>query len=401
MGNRQGLNLRFAALQGSFFAAYAGTSFFSYILLQNGVANTYIGLLGALTYLASTLAQPVWGILCDRYHCHRLFYLIASVLTPLLYIQIIRTASLPMLALCALLSGMFINCIQNMGSSWISSLNAEGYQLHYGAARSCGSLAFAVMAVVLGWAIERWGYPGLVGGMAVCGLICILVSVTLPRSRGGARQPGPAPDQAAPTLSEGLRLLTRQREYLVVCVSGFLAMSGVAGVSSYFSAYLATLGASASVVGVGNFTYAIAEAPFMLLYRHIAGRLPFRVLFTVCLLAHGLQCVLVGLSPNYACAIASMLLQGLSFGTLVPALQHYTASRIDPRYVSTAQLFSAAVSLSASMIFGSLLASTLSRWFPLPVTFLLISLVSFSGCALFFLYTARHRPGGRGAGQNR
>ena len=35
------------------------------------------------------------------------------------------------------------------------------------------------------------------------------------------------------------------------------------------------------------------------------------------------------------------------------------------------------------MIFGSLLASTLSRWFPLPVTFLLISLVSFSGCALF------------------
>ena len=312
-----------------------------------------------------------------------------------------RHALVAGLALCALLSGMFINCIQNMGSSWISSLNAEGYQLHYGAARSCGSLAFAVMAVVLGWAIERWGHPGLVGGMAVCGLICILVSVTLPRSRGGVRQPGRAPDQAAPTLSEGLRLLTRQREYLVVCVSGFLAMSGVAGVSSYFSAYLATLGASAPVVGVGNFTYAIAEAPFMLLYRHIAGRLPFRVLFTVCLLAHGLQCVLVGLSPNYACAIASMLLQGLSFGTLVPALQHYTASRIDPRYVSTAQLFSAAVSLSASMIFGSLLASTLSRWFPLPVTFLLISLVSFSGCALFFLYTARHRPGGRGAGQNR
>lgn len=389
MQSDQKLGRRFAALQASFFAAYAGTSFFSYILLKKGVPNSYIGLFSALTYCASTLIQPIWGILCDRYRCHRVFYLISSVLTPLLYIWIIRTPSIPALAFCALLSGMFINCIQNMGGSWISSLNAEGHMINYGAARSCGSFAFAVMAVVLGWAIELWDYPGLVGGMAVCGVLCILVSFTLPKSKGSAARQASDP---APTLSEGLGLLVHKREYMIVVISGFLAMSGIAGVSSYFSAYLATLGASASVVGLGNFTYAIAEVPFMLLFWRLSSRFSFRGLFTVCLLAHGLQCVLVGLSPNYVCAILSMLLQGLSFGTLVPSLQRYTASHIDPRYVSTAQLFSSAVSLSASMIIGSLLASALSRQFSLPTTFLLLSLISFCGCALYFLYTARFRP---------
>ena len=186
-------------------------------------------------------------------------------------------------------------------------------------------------------------------------------------------------------------MVTRQREYMVVVWSGFLSMSGIAGVSSYFSAYLATLGASASAVGLGNFTYAIAEVPFMFLFKRLSARFSFRTLFAVSLFAHGLQCVLVGLSPNYICAILSMLLQGLSFGTLVPCLQHYTASHIDPRYISTAQLFTSAVSLSASMIFGSLMASALSRQFTLPTVFLLISLVSFSGCALYILYTACSR----------
>ncbi|SFP88261.1 Major Facilitator Superfamily protein [Oscillibacter sp. PC13] len=373
-------------MQGSFFAAYAGTSFFSYILLKKEIPNVYIGLLGALTSCSSTVIQPIWGILCDRYRCHRVFYIISSLAIPLLYLCIIRSNSLPALAFCALLSGLFINCIQNMGSGWISSLNAEGYHINYGASRSCGSLAFAVMAAVFGWAVQSLGYSGLVGGMVLCGLVCMAVSLTIPKS-SGQRPASPDAASTAPGLAEGIRMVTGQREYMVVVWSGFLAMSGIAGVNSYFSAYLAVLGASASAVGLGNFTYAIAEVPFLFLFKHLSARFSFRALFTMSLLAHGLQCVLVGLSPNYVCAILSMLLQGVSFGTLAPCLQQYTTSHIDPRYISTAQLFTSAVSLSASMIAGSLLASALSRHFPLSVVFLLISLVSFSGCALYSLYT--------------
>ncbi|MCC8061552.1 MAG: MFS transporter [Clostridiales bacterium] len=382
------LNRRFSALQASFFAAYAGTSFFSYILLKNNIPNAYIGFFGAMTYFSSTLAQPVWGNLCDRYGCHRVFYWISAVVTPILYIWIVRLTSLPALVVCSLISGMFVNCIQNMGNGWVSSLNAEGHQINYGISRSCGSLAFAVMAVVLGWAIQLWDYAGLIGGMALCGLLCIAVSLTIPRSKGVKRQPGEERDSS---LSEGLRILLAQKEYVAVVVGGFLAMTGVAGVSTYFSAYLAILGAGAAVVGLGNFTYAIAEAPFMFLFRRLVARFTFRRLFAASLFAHGLQCLLVGISPNYTYAILSMLMQGLSFGTLVPCLQYYTAEHIDRDHMSTAQLFTSAVSLSASIICGSLLAGVLSHYFTLPVTFLLLSMISFGGFLLYMLYTARGR----------
>ena len=391
MNHDQALTRRFSLLQAGFFGAYAGTSFFSYILLKHGVPNVYIGLLGALTSCSCTLIQPVWGFLCDRFRCHRLFYWITGISMPLLYALITRTALLPLLALYALLSGMFINCMQSMGNGWISSLNGDGYSINYGTSRSCGSFAFAIMAVVLGWALDLWGYAGLIGGMALGGLVCIAMSLTIPRSTGRAAGDAQAADQ--PTLAAGLRQILRQREYLIVIVSGFLAMTGIAGVNSYFSAYLATLGANAFVVGIGNFAYAIAEVPFMFLSQRLLRRFSFRKLFAVCLFAHGMQCLLVGLSPNYTCAICSMLLQGLSFGTLVPCLQSYTERHIDRRYASTAQLFSAAVALSASMICGGLLSSALSRSLSLPVTFLALSLFSFSGCLLYVLYSVLTKRG--------
>lgn len=392
MRNDQTLTRRFSLLQAAFFGAYAGTSFFSYILLKQGVPNTYIGLLGALTSLSCTLIQPVWGILCDRFRCHRLFYLITGITMPLLYHLITRTTLLPLLVLEALLSGMFINCMQNMGNGWVTSLNTEGRQIDYGTSRSCGSFAFAIMAVALGRAVDRWGYTGLVGGMALCGLVCVTTAFTIPRSAGHSAKPGR--DDTAPTLREGLRVILRQRTYLLVIFSGFLAMTGLAGISAYFSAYLAVLGADASVVGLGNFAYAISEVPFMFLSQRLLRRFPFRGLFAVCLFAHGMQCLLVGLAPNAACAILAMLLQGLSFGTLVPCLQHYTAAHTDARYASTAQLFTSAAALSASMICGSLLASGLSRALTLPATFLTMSLFSFAGFALYLLGTAltKERP---------
>lgn len=122
----------------------------------------------------------------------------------------------------------------------------------------------------------------------------------------------------------------------------------------------------------------------MFLSGRMLKRVSFRKLFTVSLFAHGLQCALVGLSPNYTCAILAMLLQGLAFGTLVPCLQSYTADHVEERYTATAQLFTSSVSLSASMIFGSLAAGFLSIWLPLPAVFLTISLFPFGGGLLYW-----------------
>ena len=54
------LDRRFAALQGSFFAAYAGTSFFSYILLQKGLPEFLIGCEGHGAGSANAVNWPIY-----------------------------------------------------------------------------------------------------------------------------------------------------------------------------------------------------------------------------------------------------------------------------------------------------------------------------------------------------
>ena len=342
--------------------------------------------MGALLSLTSAAVQPVWGILCDRYHCHRVFYVLSSIATPLLYLWIIRSSSVWELMVCALLSGMFINCIQNMGNGWIASLNVSGCRINYGAARSCGSLAFAVMAVIQGQIIRQWGMYGLVVGMAGCGAVCTLAACSLPKGSQSR-----STEESRPSLREGLSMLITQRDYMVLILCGFLATFGVAGLAAYYTVHLANMGAGAVVIGIGTFAYAIAEVPFLFLFERLVRRVDFRKLVTVCLLCHSLQCALVGLSPNYVCAILCMVLQGPSFGTLVPCLQKYSAEHIPAKYVSTAQLFSSSISLSASMIFGNLTASALSRSLSLRGTFLVMSLISFLGFAIFVLYHLKTR----------
>lgn len=384
METERKLNRRFAGLQSSFFAAYAGTSFLAYILIQKGVPTVYVGIMGALMSCSSALIQPFWGVLCDRYGCHRIFYIASGIIMPLIYLWIILSGSAVELIICALLSGVFINCMQNMSNGWIAGLNAEGHSVNYGATRSFGSLAFAIMAVLLGKVADLWGFFALVAVMAVCGICSIGFSFSIPKIEA-TRLPGSG--GSAPTLREGLKALFAQRDYMVMVLCGFLAMFGLAGIASYYPVLLAEMGANSTIIGIGTFTYGIAEVPFMLLYGWIASRFKFRNLFAVCLLAHALQCVLVGIAPNYIFAILAMSLQGLSFGTLVPSIQKYTADHIDRKYVSTAQLFGSAVSLSASMVFGNVAASLMNRVMTLRAMFLILALVSFSASLIYVLYT--------------
>jgi PPP family 3-phenylpropionic acid transporter len=380
------LTRQFALLQAAFFAAYSGCSFLSYLLLQKqSFSSALIGVVGALIALSSAAVQPLWGILCDRYRCHRLFYLLSGLLCPVLYWVIQRTRQTPVLLSCAFLSGCFVNCMQNMANGWVAALNGQGHRVSYSMARGCGSISYALAAILYGKAVLLFGNAAIPFLMAVFGLLIITAAFRILKPEAqhstplGAREPS--------GLREGLSLLLRQRDYVVFVSCCFLAVSALSGVSTYFSVFVTQLGGNAQHIGLGNFVLALSEAPAMLLFGRMVKRMPFRILFTLCLAGHVVECVLLAAAPNTACAVLSMASQFLSFGLLVPCVQHFTSTCTEVRYASTAQLFSSAVGLSASMVFGNLFSSFLSRMFPLRTVFLLLGMVAFLGVLLcwFFL----------------
>jgi len=375
------LTRRFAALQWSFFSMYASTTLFSYLLLRKNTPTPLVGVLVALVYAASTLSQPLLGILCDRFMCHRFLYIISGAVAPLTYLWVIVSRSISELFFCAILSGVFMNSMLNMCNSWVDGLNRQGCGIDFGTARSFGSMSFAFMSIVFGWVVKHSGSDlSIIVLMGVFGLLSIVLALRVPKVDREKLTVG----DSRPRLSEGLGILLRKRDYMLFVAAGFLAMLGLSGLSAYFAVYLLELGGDSTVIGIGNFTYAIMEVPTLLLFSRISKRFSFHTLFSVCLLAFSIQCLLQALAPNYVFSIAAMVIQGLSYAMLVPISQKFTAEHIDDRYIATAQFFSAAVVLSASMIFGSLLAGFLTKFVSLKVCFAILALVSFSGFVLYF-----------------
>lgn len=380
------LTRRFALLQAVFFAGYSGCAFLSFLLLQKAMPTALIGVMSAVVSLASTLVQPLWGVLCDRRGCHRGFYVLGAVLCPVIYYTISRTQRIWLLFVCAALSGCFVNCLQNMANGWVAGLNSRGRKVEYSAARGCGSMMYALAAILYGRAVLVFGNGAIPALMVAFGVGVIVVSARIPRVEciAGARE--------KVNLREGLSILLRQRDYVIFVLCAFLAMFSLAGTGTYFAVFLDELGANSQHVGLGNFVMAMAEALAMFLFSRVVRRVPFRGLFTLCLLAHALECILLALSPNYVCAILSMAVQCLSFGLLVPCIQHFTFRHVERRYASTAQLFSTSVGLSASLVFGDLFSGLLSGLMPLRAMFLWLSVPALLGTAIYGITTHNKKP---------
>ena len=386
LSDRQ-LTQRFSFLHFAFFAEYAGCGFISFLLMQKSISTAMIGIIAALTYLASTLIQPVWGILCDRFSCHKLFYFIGGLGGPLIYLTICLSEQLWVLILCGLLSGMFLQALQSMSTGWIAGLNNAGRSIVYGKTRSFGSLAFALASILYGQAVLLFDNRAIPAIMAILGLVTVYAACRLPKAESSPQSGRDAAQDAerAISLGEGVRKILEQKDYVIFVAACFLAVMGFAGMSTYHQPFLTELGANSLHIGLSDFTYAIAEVPFMFLFAAFEKKLGFRKVFLICLAANGLQSLLVALSHSVATAILAMLLQGPAYGLVVPCLQYYAANHIEPRYTSTAQLFSTSVGLSASIVAGNFLGGALSAVMSLRAMFFCMAGISFTGLLLYAL----------------
>lgn len=381
------LTQRFSFLHFAFFAEYSGCGFQAFLLMQKSIGTAMIGIIAALTYLTSTLIQPVWGILCDKYSCHKVFYFIGGVAGPLIYLTICLSDSLGVLILCGLLSGIFMQALQNISSGWIAGLNNEGRVVSYGHARSFGSLAFALASILYGQAVLIFDNRAIPAIMAVMGLVAIYAATRLPRvsAKGSPAEISVAAPAENITLSEGVRTLLKQRNYVIFLIACFLGIMGFAGSNTYLQPFLAEQGANSFHIGLADFTYAIAEVPFMFLFASFEKKLGFRNVLILCLASNVLQSVLMAQSHSVAATIIILLLQGPSFGLMVPCVQFFASNNVDRRYISTAQLFSTAVILSASIVAGNFVSGLLSAQMPLRAMFYWMAGISSIGLIIYVL----------------
>lgn len=387
--NDRTLNRYFCLLQASIFCMMAiHSGFFSLMLSQQGVSKMEIGRIAAVTGAASLVAQPLLGLISDRWRAERLLYVAGAALAPLAYYSIQHAGQLWLIAFWAALFVGFSLGVQILSTGWIAALNAGGHKLDFGFSRGVGSLSFALGSVVIGLAVNRFGMGCLPVLLAVFGLTLAAAALLLPRPQLVRPAQGTDAPRAL-SFGRALQNLARTRPYVMLVCCSFLANLSSGAFTTYFSVFFSQEGGSASLLGIAFFVLAIVEVPVMLNYRRLERRFSVETLLAVSMLGYGLKNLCLALAPGLPFIVASLLLQAIGLALAIPAAQSMIAKRTDPACCATAQCLWSSLGEGLGMIASSLFCSWLVSFSSIRTVFGVTSLFGLAAAALFWLTVGR------------
>jgi MFS family permease len=149
--------LQISFLEAAFWAAFAVYSpFLTYFLKSKGYSNTTIGTITAINSIIVVFAQPLWGMISDKLQSIRRVFIICMCTAAILLqpLPLIRTV---LLTGCLLaVETFFESPLGPLLDSWvIGTVKPEG--VFYGHVRFLGSLSYAIVVLIFGVVISKFG----------------------------------------------------------------------------------------------------------------------------------------------------------------------------------------------------------------------------------------------------
>lgn len=154
-----------------------------------GLSLTQLGFLGGILYFASSVSQPLFGVLFDRWRSP-LFATLAPACAGLFISALGLAPNLWVLALLCMMGGLGIASFHPSGSTLAAATSEKNRQQLMAVFISSGTLGLACGPIVFSTLFERWG---IAAGMwaAIPGVVAtVLLMIAMPAGREAARLPG-------------------------------------------------------------------------------------------------------------------------------------------------------------------------------------------------------------------
>ena len=170
-------------------------SFASVFLLDRGYTNGQIGMILALGNLVTVVLQPFISDTCDRSKRISIFGVVALIT---LVMALLMTSlfffehSGPGLSLAYIFLIGWMGVVQPLLTSIKFKIEEYNIFVNFGLCRAFGSFTYAVLCVILGVLVERWGIGAILvtGEFTVIafGLSIVVMAAALKRDSGSAEE---------------------------------------------------------------------------------------------------------------------------------------------------------------------------------------------------------------------
>ena len=249
-----------------------------------------------------------------------------------------------LLIITLLFNGIYPNILPSVESSAALLIKTDG--IHYGKARSYGSLGYTVALLMVGVITEFLGINAVLWVMII-GLAAILVTQLLKVPTVLKEKPSKLAnitDQRKSMLD-----VVKEKGFLPVLIIAVLLQGAHAGYYNYGYLFLEDLHASNFQIGLILNVAVIIEILIFAFADRLFANTKLSTLFLIAAVGSTVRWTMIFLFPNITVFIVSQLLHAVSFGIAHYAFIQYISRHLVPNSVPVAQGIYAAFGMSFSV----------------------------------------------------
>ena len=367
------LNIKYGCIHGTYWMYYGvAGSFASAFLLARGYSNAEIGIILAVGNILAVFLQPLIADLADRSKklsligVTQLSAVLLMVLTGLLFVMKQKSAALWVVYMFIM---AWMTTLQPLFNSLAFKLEETGVHINFGACRSVGSLAYAVLCAFLGTMVEAKG----VGVLPLSGeivLLMLLASLWVTKTQFDRMVGEKTGKQAVSVLGEcghvpaadaeeaeeiNLALFVKRNKLFVVLN---LAVIGVFFSNSILNNFMLQVvegvGGTSEDMGRIFSVMAFLEIPALFFFDKIKERFSCQLILKFAAICFTLKVLLIYLAGSVTMIYVAHLLQTFSFGLFLPAMVSFIGEVMAKGEAVKGQALYTVMTTVASMLAGVL-----------------------------------------------
>lgn len=334
------LNVKYGCIHGTYWMYYGvACSFASAFLLARGYSNAEIGLILAVGNILAVFLQPLIADLADRSRklsligVTQLSAVLLMLLTVLLFVMKQKSGALWVVYVLIM---AWMTSLQPLFNSLTFKLEETGVHINFGACRSVGSLAYAILCGFLGTLVEAKGVDvlPLSGEIVLVMLLASLFAVKMQfnrmmkeKNRAGTDtkdgQVTAIEHEDIDVSDEEINLsLFIKRNRLFVILN--LAVIGVFFSNSILNSFMLQIvegvGGTSEDMGRIFSVMAFLEIPALFFFDKIRKRFSCQLILKFAAICFTLKILLIYLAESVTMIYVAHLLQTFSFGLFLPAM---------------------------------------------------------------------------------
>ena len=353
------LDWHYIAMQMGFWAMFAAiVAYQTALLLDRGFTNGEAGLMTSVRCLAGIVFQPLLGGFADRHPRVPLKGIVGVSLALSLAAGVWYWAEPAMgLAQTALvwvvIGGLGVSSYPLMDAMAVQFIN-DGVPIRYSLGRGLGSLAYAVVCVLLGLQVGQWGVETTLVTFLLLTAAEIALVFTYPTWHPHA--PAAQAEQARP--QSALSLLRSNPRFTLMLAGVLFGLTAVLPLSNFLVNVILSRGGTAADLGLAMFLMGGFELPAAFLFPRLLRRLGSGRILVLSMFFGTLKGVALLLTWNLAGVLLCQPLQMLGYGLFTPASVYFVNESVPPADRVRGQT----IMMVASNGLGGMLGGLLAGW---------------------------------------